>query len=224
MNSQLAHRHRPIAKGWGSKTEAEILQIVQELRQAREFQAIAARYVPKGCRMIYCRDHPVIYGKAHTSLDGAYVPRTPTLMRHLTRPGGVIHAPRPTTIDSLHIFLHECGHVHCGHYDSRIRGGVCRLPEYLKEMQAEQWALATMRKHGIKVPRHVINDMREYVANKIVKAERRGATVDPEACAFAGKGALKKERNKYRGRKPLLLKPRQGGRKQTRQQSRSACG
>jgi hypothetical protein len=51
MNSQLAHRHRPTAKGWGSKTEAEILQIVQELRLAREFQAIAARYVPKGCSL-----------------------------------------------------------------------------------------------------------------------------------------------------------------------------
>jgi hypothetical protein len=222
MNSQLAYRHRPTAKGWGSKTEAEILQIVQELEQAREFQAIAAQYVPKGCRIIYYRDHPVIHGKAHTSLAGAYVPRKPTLMRHLTRPGGVIHAPRPTTIGSLHIFLHECGHVHCGHYDSRIRGGV-RIPRYLEEMQAEQWALATMQKHGIKVPQHVINDMREYVANGIVKAERKGATIDPAAYAFVGKDALKNERKKYGGRKPLLLKPRQGRRKQTRQQSRSAC-
>jgi hypothetical protein len=66
--------------------------------------------------------------------------------------------------------------------------------------------------------------MRENVADKIVKAERRGATVDPAAYAFAGKGVLKKERNKYRGRKPLRFKTRHGRRKQPWQQSKSACG
>jgi hypothetical protein len=218
MNSQL--NQRPTAKGWGSMTEAEILQV---FRQAREFQAIAAHHVPKGCRVIY-REVPVINGKVRADLDGVYICEKPTLVRHLTRPKRVIQAPRPITVESLHVFLHECAHAHLGHHDRRIRGGVGRLPEYLEEMQAEQWSLDTMRNHGIAVPRHVINDMREYVANKIVKAERKGATIDPAAYAFVGKDALKMERNKYRGRKPLPLKARQGRRKQTRQQSRSASG
>jgi hypothetical protein len=110
MNSQLAYRHRPTAKGLGSKTEAKILKIVQEIEQVREFQAIADRYVPKGCRVIYRSD-----------LSGAYICKPPTLVRHLTRPIRRIEVPRPTTVESLHAFLQECAHAHLGHHDRRIR-------------------------------------------------------------------------------------------------------
>lgn len=59
----------------------------------------------------------------------------------------LIQAPRPITRKSLYIFLHECAHAHLGHAHNG------KTPRHVEEMQAEQWAHAKMREHGIAVPR-----------------------------------------------------------------------
>ena len=57
-------------------------------------------------------------------------------------------------------------------------------------MEAEQWARAKMREHGVAVPRAMIKLGNAYIARKIRQAERNGAKrIDPRARRFA-KGAV----------------------------------
>ena len=94
----------------------------------------------------------------------------------------MIQAPRPTTPKSLYIFLHECAHAYL-HTGSGANG-----KRHVKEMEAELWAHAKMAEHGIPVPPEVTERAKQYVAYKIMQAERRGAKhIDPRALEFAGK-------------------------------------
>lgn len=123
------------------------------------FEQIAAKYLPKG--------YTVRYRKA---LSG----------RHYSA-RMLIEAPRPVTVKSLYIFLHECAHahLHAGGYEGK--------PKHVVELEAELWAHAKMAKHGIEVPLETTTRARRYVARKIVQAERRGAKhIDPRAIEFAG--------------------------------------
>ncbi|WP_449411128.1 hypothetical protein [Methylobacterium komagatae] len=91
-----------------------------------------------------------------------------------------IEAPRPVTRKSLYIFLHECAHAHL-HSDGKKR------PCHVKEMEAEQWAHAKMREHGVPVPKAMTERAKQYVAWKIQQARKRGAKrIDPAALRFAG--------------------------------------
>lgn len=91
-----------------------------------------------------------------------------------------IQAPRPITRKSLYIFLHECAHavLHAVRDRKRTR--------HVEEYQAEQWAHARMREHGIAVPRVMTVRAKQYVRHKIRQAKRAGAsTIDPAAAKFA---------------------------------------
>ena len=133
------------------------------LRAARKaaavrFAAIAALNVPAGYTVEY-----------RNSLTGTHY-------------GGrkLIQAPRPITRKALYVFLHECAHAVLGHGDNG------KVPRHVEEMQAEQWAHAKMREHGVAVPRSMTRRAKRYVAYKIRQAERRGAKrIDPDARAFA---------------------------------------
>lgn len=90
-----------------------------------------------------------------------------------------IDGPRPVTRKALYIWLHECAHAHL-HADGRKR------LRHVEELEAEQWAHAKMREHGIAVPRAMTVRAKNYVARKIKQAEKRGAKrIDPAARAFA---------------------------------------
>jgi hypothetical protein len=134
----------------------------EELRAARlaaaaRFEAIAAPYVPAGWTVIYRK-----------SLSGC--------CNHTTR---TIAAPRPRTRKALYIFLHECAHA-------ELHPPPKKLPRHVEEMEAEKWAHAKMRQHGISVPRAMTVRAKRYVARKIKQAMRRGAkTIDARARAFA---------------------------------------
>lgn len=105
--------------------------------------------------------------------------KTLTGMHYGTRK--LIVAPLPTTRNRLYIFLHECGHAHLGHFKRSKR-----KPRHVEEMEAEQWAHAKMREHGIPVPRKMTQRAKRYVAHKIDQAERRGAKrINPEARRYA---------------------------------------
>jgi hypothetical protein len=94
----------------------------------------------------------------------------------------IIKVPRPITRKAVWIFLHECAHAHL-HAD--LKG--TRKLRHVEEFEAETWALAKMREHGIAVPRVVMRRARAHVARSITKAERRGAErIDGEARKFAG--------------------------------------
>lgn len=124
---------------------------------AERFLALGLSYVPKGYTVEYRKS---LTGRHYGSRK-------------------IISAPRPVTRKSLYIFLHECAHAH-------LHGPGCKLPVHVKELQAEQWAHATMRRHGIPVPRVMTERARRYVARKIRRAIASGARyIDPAARNFA---------------------------------------
>jgi hypothetical protein len=132
---------------------------LQEARRAaaERFEHIGHLYVPEG--------YTVKYRK---SLSG----------RHYGK-RKLIQAPRPRTRKSLYIFLHECAHAHLHTHNGNT-------PRHVEEMEAEKWAHAKMREHGISVPRLMTKRAKQYVARKIRQAERHGAkTINAEARAFA---------------------------------------
>jgi len=125
---------------------------------AERFTAIAMSYVPEGYTIEYRK-----------SLSG----------RHYGA-RKLIQAPRPVTRKALYIFLHECAHAHLNHSHNG------RTPRHVEEMEAEQWAHARMREHGVPVPRAMTERAKQYVARKIRQARRSGAKrIDPAARRFA---------------------------------------
>ncbi len=92
---------------------------------------------------------------------------------------GKIVAPEGRTRRQLYILAHECAHVALDHFNTG-------KPRHVEEMEAEKWAIAALRRHGIPVPRGMIALGKRYVAFKIRQAERRGAKrIDPAARAYA---------------------------------------
>lgn len=135
---------------------------LQQVRRdaAARFYAIGMSYLPA--------DHTYKFRKR---LSGCHWPDR----KH-------IEAPKPVTRRALYIWLHECAHAILGHR----RGG--KKPSHVIELEAEQWAHATMRKHGVPVPRSSTINAKAYVARKIRQAEKSGAKrIDPRARAFAKK-------------------------------------
>lgn len=121
------------------------------------------------------------------AIGAQYVPAGWTVSTRTSLTGRCYHdekrisAPRPVTRNALYIFLHECAHIHL-HDDPAGR----RKPHHVKEHEAEQWAHARMREHGIAVPRRQTRRAKEYVAQKIRRAEARGAKrIDRAAAKFA---------------------------------------
>jgi hypothetical protein len=127
---------------------------------AERLEKIAALYIPPGWKVAF-----------RTSLSG----RCHYDERRLS-------APRPTTRKALYIFLHECAHAHL-HDDSAGR----RKPSHVKEHEAELWAHARMRDHGIPVPKRMTEGSKAYVGRKIEMALARGAkTINAAAAKYAG--------------------------------------
>ena len=123
---------------------------------AERFEAIAALYVPVGWTVKYRKN----------------------LMGRCYHTHKLIAAPQPRTRKALCIFLHECAHA-CLH-------GGKRKPRHVEEWEAEQWAYAKMREHGIAVPRAMTLRGKAHVGYKIAQAMARGAnSIDSRAKAFA---------------------------------------
>ncbi len=83
---------------------------------------------------------------------------------------GLLRCPLPSTRRRLYILAHECGHVACGHLGARSG-----QPRHREEYEAERYAHAAMRRHGICISRKSTENAKKYVARKIEQAIRRGA-------------------------------------------------
>jgi hypothetical protein len=82
------------------------------------------------------------------------------------------------TRKSLYIWLHECAHA-VKHYGSR-------KARHVEEYEAEQWAHAKMRAHGVPVPRAMTQRAKRDVAHTIREAKLNGAKrIDPRALQFS---------------------------------------
>lgn len=107
----------------------------------------------------------------------AYQPRGYELeTRHMKSVLGLTHnlrkivVPPIKTRDALFVYLHECGHVASEHMHLKKE----KIPDYVAEYEADQYALDAFAELGLKVPvrtaarhRSVLRDYIEtYVRNK----------------------------------------------------------
>ena len=82
--------------------------------------------------------------------------------------------PHPDSMENLLIYLHECAHFFLHRNDEA-------MPYYLKEFQAETWALDKMQAEGLTLPdelvlasqKRIYNDIRGAVKNRIKRLDRR---------------------------------------------------
>lgn len=92
---------------------------------------------------------------------------------------GKISAPEGRTRKQLYILAHECAHIALKHFDRS-------KPRHVEEYEAEMWAHAALRRHGVPVPRAMTQRAHRYVARKIIQAKHSGATrIDAAAARFA---------------------------------------
>jgi hypothetical protein len=73
------------------------------------------------------------------------------------RPDGVIRAPEGRTVKQLFVIAHEVGHVVMKHYDSN-------KPRHVEEYEADKYALAALKRHGVKVPRKLAQHIRQCIS------------------------------------------------------------
>ena len=143
---------------------------------------IATRYAPVGVRIRWKR-HTAARGKKKVHLYPAYA--------HLFKQEML--APKPVTREKLYVFLHECGHFNLKHFPRdwavtplhrKLYTRKTALPMHVEEFEAEQYAIQTMRREGIPVPRAMLADAKAYVRDcirhDIRKAKRKKAKMKIE--------------------------------------------
>lgn len=119
--------------------------------------AVAKRYRPKGVKIKYKRGKKLGPAYALVREDGSKEMLT----------------PKPVTREALFYYLHECAHFVLRHWHMRI-------PLWQQEYEAEQWAIATMRREGIPVSRRSMADAKNYVHNIAVAHIERGLPRPPK--------------------------------------------
>jgi hypothetical protein len=88
-------------------------------------------------------------------------------------------APPPDSLENLLTYLHECAHFHL-HRDAQP------VPYYLKEFQAETWALRVMKEARLCLTDEFVFKSRRRIANCIVGAfKNKIGKPDKEAVEFA---------------------------------------
>lgn len=75
--------------------------------------------------------------------------------------------------NDLFIYLHEVGHVRCGH----IRGNDMKRDNWLHEYEADIYAVTAMREAGIAVPREQLAHQKSLVRG-LIEADAEGCHDD----------------------------------------------
>lgn len=131
------------------------------------FAEIARRYTPAFIKVRYKRrkNGKLVLKPAHACLQ-----REEMLV------------PKPETLEALAYYLHECAHFHLRHFDPeeartaalrKMYSGGATETVAQQEYEAEQWTIGTLRREGIAVPSHVMDDMRDYVRQCIAESKGR---------------------------------------------------
>jgi hypothetical protein len=115
------------------------------LLDMKRYYEIAKRYRPKGVKIRFKKE---------------YCSPAPAYARLLEDGTKEIYTPRPDTRDGLFYYLHECAHVILRHL-------YINIPTWKQEYEAEQWAIATMRREGVPVSRTMLKEAKRYVKNCI---------------------------------------------------------
>jgi hypothetical protein len=92
---------------------------------------------------------------------------------------GEMIVPRPNSIENLLIYLHECAHFVLHRDDEKT-------PRYLKEFQAETWALDKIQAEDLILSDELLLMSRKRIANDIRGALKNGIQrLDKRAVEFA---------------------------------------
>ncbi len=107
------------------------------------------------------------------------------LVAGLTRPElKIIEVSDVVCRETLYVFLHECGHVNCGHFASDDEES---LPLAQHEYEAETYAINAMRAGGLSVPRKTLKGAREYVRKCIEEEPDRIQTKEVLKFAYGSR-------------------------------------
>jgi len=139
-----------------------------------KLQEIAMRYAPVGIHIRYKR-----LIKPKRKKMNHLVPAHAHLFKE------EMLAPRPVTREKLYVFLHECGHFTLRHFPPSwatnpvhkklyTRPEAAHQPTHVQEYEAEQFAIQTMRREGIPVPRTMLASAKKYV-RECIKADLKKA-------------------------------------------------
>ena len=154
-----------------------------------KFVEIAERYAPVGIKVRW---------KRRTNQKGRKKNHLYPAHAHLYK--REMLTPKPITREKLYVYLHECGHFHLKHFPRewavtslhrRLYTRAASLPTHVEEFEAEQFAIQTMRREGIPVPRAMLEDAKAYVRDcirhDIRKSRRRKAKmkIDPRVEEWA---------------------------------------
>lgn len=91
--------------------------------------------------------------------------------------------PRADTVFGCYVNLHERGHFLLRHFNecdaptkklAELYTGNGELTEAEQEYQAEQWAISTMRRHGIPVSKTILKSAKQYVRDCLRDDRIRG--------------------------------------------------
>jgi hypothetical protein len=93
--------------------------------------------------------------------------------------GNVISTPYLRDAESIYIFLHECAHVHLGHFRGKGRVG------HVEEYEAERMALLVSRFEGLRISRAVARHAKDYVLAHIRRDEAAGIEISPRVRKWA---------------------------------------
>lgn len=91
--------------------------------------------------------------------------------------GNMIVAPAGRTPDGLYTVAHECGHIALGHCTST-------KARHVQEMEAEIYAHAALRRHGVPIHPHTTWEAKRYVDSYIAHDRSRGVAIDPIVVAW----------------------------------------
>lgn len=116
----------------------------EDLERVFHYNLIAMMTLPKGWKVKY-----------RNSLSGRCYYRKK-----------VISTPKPNTIKSLHVFLHECGHA--------ILHPKCNKSRYIHEYEAEMFAFKIIKEEGFSIPQDSIDNSKRHINRAINKALKRG--------------------------------------------------
>jgi len=120
------------------------------------FAEVAKRYRPAKTVVLFRKDKQFIPAHAVIHADG-------------TRE---LYVPSPVCRESLFIYLHECGHMHLGHCKPTYKE-----PLWKQEWEAEQWAIAAMRRERLPVPRSMITRAKLYIKECIEVDHKKGRSL-----------------------------------------------
>jgi hypothetical protein len=140
------------------------------------YEAIVKRHRPRGWRVSFTKRKDEVADDLRKHPDKA-----PKFDVACSYPEcRLFHIPHVVDAFTLHIALHEFGHVHLRHWDR----GESLL--HREEYEAERWAINIMRMEGVKVPRETMRRARVYVRWCIKHDEAAGRPIHVPARRFVG--------------------------------------